>query len=897
MDKPSPPDNKGEKKHPPYLRSMLMIVVAGCFSVLYFLAGTTWLVTQSDVNPTTAILATLFVYVILTVPVVIVSVSLERNAAKKLKERLEQGPILPDDDADKEAVRRQARIKALERDTQVTRDQLCRVGAVISLGLLGFSLIMHAAFGITIGGLYLVPWWGLAIIWFFQIILLPRWATYTSFFVMAGLRVGIQIFGFGILAMLPNFIMMPFFYLLMMFFMYGSIMLPSLAQVKYNRPGHGDWATPDGATRGQPQARAVFKSAFDQITAYVEGKSKVRPPRGILSTGSPGTGKTLLAKEYASKMEYPFIHTTGDVFNPPFMGFAPLMIGWVKGRIEALAREYGWGVVFIDECDTLFGMRGGMQPAQSQLGLQDLNVQGNDLMFGHPQGPTEHNVMFMPGAGGGNAGIYSFLTWMDGVPSPPFFSKLVRGIANTLLSVFLPVVAFGKILRFAPAKASESNILFIGATNRPWVIDPAILRAGRLEKKAHFVIPDERGRFDTAQYYIKLLHKQGYYRDELLDPDLIWNFARATNGQSPAEIERTIRDGVPTRSQHLADLRRVMELADQGGFETEVLATLPENERRQRETDLKFWRRHAHEIRDANGHKIPEGWDERVDWDALTEALSQISWGAVRLEAVHPKTQIKVAYHEVGHFFILVALLAKRFGTIPTLLTALPRGDGTLGKVVYLPSDAREMHNQEFYEYALRVALGAWTAERYCFGINLPGVSGDLQHATGVTALESGKWGMPPLYCPSNEMRERYERIGVQLISEPETSSFLNPSASALIERALAGKRNEIARRLGMAVVDNYRLLRANGGLYARIVAELIENDEVSGQRLLELQQEILANLVDFDQMSEEDRTAFPPDDFAVENPLYHVSAPEGTNIVTMVEALLEKGRSHEQGK
>jgi len=882
MDKKPSPTQKKVRTVRDYLPH---IIVA---SVMYFAVSILWLSTKNIGLPTAA-LVSLSVFIFMS-GMVYVAAQLRRT--EKKSDDLQSNEPENSDDANKKAVRRQARIDALGRDTQATRDQLLRVGAVISVGLLVFSLGMRAAFGLTAEKVYFIPWWGLAIIWFFQIVLFPRWLTYTSFVTMAGLRVGIQIFGLGILSMLPNFIMLPFFYLLMMFFMFGSIMLPSLFQVKENRPGQGDWAIPDGATRGQPQARAVFETTFDQITAYVEGQSKVRPPRGILSVGGPGTGKTLLAKEYASKMAFPFIYADGNVFNPPFMGFAPIMIGWVKGRVEGLAHEYGWAVLFVDECDTLFGMRSGMQP-QRQMGIQDFNVRGNDLAYGRTtQGPTEHDVMFLPGAGGGgNMGIYSFLTWMDGVPSPPFLSKLARGTANTLLSVFLPVTAFGKILRLPPAKAQESNVLFIGATNRPWMIDSAMERPGRLEKKAHFNLPDEMSSYDIAQYYIKLGHKEGYYRDELLNPDLIWAFARANIGQSPAEIERAIRDAIPTRVRHLNDLRRIMKLTNRGGLEKEVLAALSENERRQREMDLKFWRRHVHEIRAANGDEITDGWDERVNWDALTEALSEISWGAIRLEAIHPETQKKVAFHEVGHFLVLVALLVKRFKTIPTVLTALPRGEGTLGKVVYLPNDPRETHNQVFYESALRVALGAWTAERYCFGINLPGVSGDLQNATGLTALESGKWGMPPLQCRSNEEQEHYRQIGFQLISEPETTSFLNPSASALVERALAGeRRNEIALRLGMAAVDNYRLLRANKGLYTKIVAELIENDEVSGQRLTELQAEVLTSLVDLDQMSEEDRTAFPANDFAVVNPFYGSTIAEGADIVEKVEALLREG-------
>ncbi|OGD73852.1 hypothetical protein A3A84_04045 [Candidatus Collierbacteria bacterium RIFCSPLOWO2_01_FULL_50_23] len=868
-------DNK-EKK-----RNLFPLVAAIVAAALYFAMAISWLVSK-DIGLITAALIAITVFIVMTVGVC--TAMLLKMAEKKEAPTGREGSR---DRDNQQELSRELQIEGLRREAVKVHDRIFRVGAIISVALILYAAIMKTVFGLTPEELFFVAWPLVALIWFVQIVFFPRWLTYTSFLVLCGLRVGIQIFGLGILAMLPNFIMMPFFYLLMMFFMFGSIMLPSLSQVKYNRPGQGSWGVLRGATRGQPRARAVFDTAFEQIEAYVSGKSDIRPPRGVLAHGPPGTGKTLLAKEKATESRFPFVHADGQVFNPPFMGFAPIMKMVVQAMVEGLAREYGYCILFLDEIETLLAARdSGMAQSQQRFGLQDFNIPGNDLAFeGKSQGPTEHQ-MFLPGAMGGNAGIYGFLTWMDGMQSPPFFTKLALGIANTLLSVFLPVTAFGRILRFGPAKVGTSNVLFIGATNRPGMLDSAVRRPGRFDFEAVFEEPDDMARFDLSQYYIKLLHKQRHIRDELLDEKIIWAFALATRGMAHAKIEQVIRQAVPVRTQHLSDLRRVGKLAETGGLETEAIASLSENERRQREMDVRFWKRHSREVCDNQGKEIPGGWDERVNWDALIQSLSKASWGAVRYEAIHPETKMKVAYHEVGHFLMLVILLVKRFKSIPTVLTALPRGDDSLGKIVYMPNDHREMQPQEYYEGALRVGLGAWTAERYLFNQNMPGVSGDLRQTTGQAAFMLSRLGMPPMAC-TDEERERCQAIGLQVISEPEAGSFLNPGAGALVEKTLSGHRKEIALMLGMAVRDIYRLLRANREIYARVVAELIREDEISGPRLEELQNEILAQLVDFDQMSPEDRTAFPQDDFKVANPFYGETVAEGADVIKRVEELL----------
>lgn len=879
------------------LKSFLPWIAALVASIGYFVLAINWLISK-ELGPVVAVVASGSVFLFLSVIVFIIETSLRRHYEKEEKRR--KAEKIKKGDSDNGSLRRARWLEGLMRDSAATHDRVLNLGAIIGVGLVLFAWLMGVIFKLPPQQVYFIPWWGLALLWFLQIALLPRWATYTSFLTMAGLRVGIEFFGLGILSMLPNFIMLPVFYLLMMFFMYGSIMLPSLWQTKYHRPGEGDWEVRPGAMQGQPQARAIFETLMQRIEDYRGGKTSIRPPRGVISSGPPGTGKTMLVKEYGSTSRYPVVISDGSAFNPPFVGFAPLLVGYHRIKSEALAREYGWLFFVIDECETLLGMRGGMMPGitPSAMSFWDVTIPENDCQIEgtpwhlrpeHRNKPIEHNMIMPMGGGMGGAGIYPFLTWMSGAESPPFFTVLWRGTVNTLLNaLFVPVSLFGKVLRLPPAKIQPSNITFVGLTNRRWMIDPAMMRPGRLELEANFVNPDDLGRYDTLEWYIKLLHEAGQMRDEVLDPDKIWSLARSTPGRSQAELEKLVREAVSVRQQHLANLRRILKIANEGGFNPKVMATLPENQKRQREMDRRYWNNHAHEVRDAQGNDIPEGWDERVDFDALLESMSRVSWGAIQAEMVHPETQRGVAFHEVGHFFDLIALMVRGFGSVPTVLTSLPRGEGSLGKIIYLPKDPREQYPQSFYEGMLRVALGAYVAEIVMFGQNTPGVSGDLRHATGLSALMRGKFGMRVASCPNEEERRRYIAIGENAISLPESGSFLNPEANTLVQQALTGRdRESVALMLGMAAVDCYRLLMANLGVYAELVAEVITNDEISGDRLREVQAELLNKMVFLDQLSEEQRSAFPKDDFAFKNPFYGPPQPEGAEVVRKVDRLV----------
>lgn len=836
------------------------IIVA---SAAYLAISVSWLLFR-EVSITNSLLSVVGVFGIMTVGVV--------AASGKFGDEPEESP---------EKFREEARIEALKRDSRKIQDKMFRVGAAISVMLALYALVIYAAFDMSPGELYVVSMPALIIMWAIMIIFLPKTVVYALFMVLAGLRVGLIVLGPQVLVYLPNFLMLPFFYMMMMFFMFGSIMIPNLQQIKYFKPGEGTWMTPAGSTRGQFLARAMIETQIDRFVRYATGVSDRKPTRGMVFEGPPGTGKTLYAKELATELGLPFVLADAAAFNAPFAGFGMLIPLIVKFRTEGMAREYGGAVIFIDEGELLFGARAGM-PGQGQqqgpMGLSDVFDNSGDLHIG-----GRDEIMMMPGAqGGASAAIYPFLTWMSGTESAPFKTRFIRGKINTLLgALFVPVSLFGKVLRMPPGEPVESNVMFITATNRFFMFDPAMIRPGRFGMVAEFVIPDEEERDDIARHYLTRWHDKGYYQDELITDERIREFAKATPNASPAEMEQMIEEAVDVRVQHVAELRRVKRYFDEG-----KLGELSDK-------DNKFWLRfratvYGREgIYEASMNKEIQGWDdERVDWHALMETRSSISFGRANPERANQSTRRKVAFHEFGHFMAANSFNGERIQ--PTLLTVIPRR-GTLGMVAHVPHDTKEMHPQEYYEGLVRVSISAWVTERFFYGQNLPGVQGDLRNATGVAALMVGKFGMKHYAC-SDEDRMYYLKIGSNLISEPEQNTF-NPQANAFLQNVLKNpqRRKGISIIIGMAAVDAYRLIRMNQELFLEVIPEFLRLDEYSGQRLEDLWDKMTHEVVGLSEMDPEDQEAIPDHSFSVDNSFYSDLDPEGSAIYAEIESILEE--------
>jgi ATP-dependent Zn protease len=144
--------------------------------------------------------------------------------------------------------------------------------------------------------------------------------------------------------------------------------------------------------------------------------------------------------------------------------------------------------------------------------------------------------------GGGMMALNMLLVVMDGLDQPNWSRKTVRKVINGLLDALFLIpqrIKLGGLnipLRVPPLKPPRYNIFFMGATNRPSVLDEAVTRPGRFGRQIIFKMPDFEDRKDIADlYFSKVRH------DKRLDAAEVRNeFARITKYYSPAMIQQAL---------------------------------------------------------------------------------------------------------------------------------------------------------------------------------------------------------------------------------------------------------------------------------------------------------------------------------------------------------------------
>ena len=292
------------------------------------------------------------------------------------------------------------------------------------------------------------------------------------------------------------------------FFIYGRI------GRTYVDPGEANYEVKIEDVRGQKSAveemRRILR-LMEQGRNYVRAGGKRE--RGVLMVGPPGTGKTMLAKGIASSMHVPIVITSGSSFQGMFLGMDALNVFMTVRAAKGRAKRWGGCVVFIDEFDALGSRRSGMGGG---------GAGGLGGMFG-----------------GGQLGLNTLLVLMDGVDNPGYFKQFARRFVNvTLDGLYLPrQIAFNGTripLRIRILRAPRYNILFVGATNRPQVLDEAVTRPGRFGRQIIFRMPTKEDRKDIAELYFS----RKKHDPELDTTSRRDEFARVTDGYSPAMIEQ-----------------------------------------------------------------------------------------------------------------------------------------------------------------------------------------------------------------------------------------------------------------------------------------------------------------------------------------------------------------------
>ncbi|HAQ26233.1 MAG TPA: ATP-dependent metalloprotease [Pseudomonas sp.] len=185
-----------------------------------------------------------------------------------------------------------------------------------------------------------------------------------------------------------------------------------------------------------------------------------RIPRGVLMVGSPGTGKTLLAKAVAGEAKVPFFTISGSDFVEMFVGVGASR---VRDMFEQ-AKKHAPCIIFIDEIDAVGRHRGA------------------GLGGGHDEREQTLNQL---------------LVEMDGFEM-------------------------------------NDGIIVIAATNRPDVLDPALLRPGRFDRQVVVGLPDIRGREQILK-----VHMRKVPLGDSVEPALI---ARGTPGFSGADLANLVNE-------------------------------------------------------------------------------------------------------------------------------------------------------------------------------------------------------------------------------------------------------------------------------------------------------------------------------------------------------------------
>ena len=227
-----------------------------------------------------------------------------------------------------------------------------------------------------------------------------------------------------------------------------------------------------------------------------------RIPRGVLMVGSPGTGKTLLARAIAGEAKVPFFSISGSDFVEMFVGVGAAR---VRDMFEQ-AKKNAPCIVFIDEIDAVGRQRGA-------------------------------------GLGGGNdereQTLNQLLVEMDGFEG-------------------------------------TSGVIVIAATNRPDVLDPALLRPGRFDRQVVVPLPDIRGREQ-----ILLVHMRKVPIAPDVDASII---ARGTPGFSGADLANLVNEAAlfaargSKRLVDMDDFERAKDKVIMGAERRSMV--MPEEERR-----------------------------------------------------------------------------------------------------------------------------------------------------------------------------------------------------------------------------------------------------------------------------------------------------------------------------
>ncbi|WP_134495975.1 ATP-dependent zinc metalloprotease FtsH [Microvirga pakistanensis] len=308
---------------------------------------------------------------------------------------------------------------------------------------------------------------------------------------------------------------------------------------------------------------------------------------------------------------------------------------------------------------------------------------------------------------------------------------------------------------------SRTGLVLLAATNRPEILDPALLRAGRFDRQVLVDRPDKKGRVQILQVHM---------RKAKLAPDVdAENVAALTPGFTGADLANLVNEAALLATRRGAD---AVTMADFNNAIERIVAGLEKRNR-----------------------------------------------------LLNPKEREVVAYHEMGHALVALALP----GVDPVhKVSIIPRGVGALGYTIQRPTEDRFLMTREELENKMAVLLGGRAAELIVFNHLSTGASDDLVRVTDIARSMVTRYGMS-------------EKLG-NVALEKDSRSFLspNPLANGAQERSYSDETASAIDDEVRAIVDRVfertvALLRERRDVLERTARRLLEKETLDEAELQQL--------------------------------------------------------------
>ena len=294
---------------------------------------------------------------------------------------------------------------------------------------------------------------------------------------------------------------------------------------------------------------------------------------------------------------------------------------------------------------------------------------------------------------------------------------------------------------------TSKGLLILAATNRPEVLDKALLRPGRFDRRIIVDKPDLKGRLETLK-----VHSKDVKMDESVDLDAL---ALATAGLVGSDLANMINEAAINAVKNGRQLVNQSDL-----FEAFELVAVGGKEKKDRVMSDK-------ERKIVSYHEVGH---------ALVPALHRV---------MSDKERKIVSYHEVGH--ALVSALQKNTEPVQKI-TIVPRTMGALGYTLQTPEEEKYLETKDELLAKITTYMAGRAAEVLVFNSVTSGAANDIENATKIARAMVTMYGMSDKFgmmCLAT-VQNQYLEGGAGLICGENTASQIDDEVLSIINSSYA---------------------------------------------------------------------------------------------------------------